>query len=70
MKAIIIGMNGTVAPVFADVLAKHDVKTVAWDRTKVSTTDEFQMRTFLETERPDYFLQNLRARKPTPLGVG
>ncbi|WP_347356072.1 sugar nucleotide-binding protein [Exiguobacterium indicum] len=56
MKAIITGMNGTVAPVVADVLAKHDIETVAWDRTKVSTTDESQMRTFLETERPDYFL--------------
>ncbi len=35
MKAIITGMNGTVAPVVADVLAKHDIETVAWDRTKV-----------------------------------
>lgn len=56
MKAILTGMNGTVAPVVAHTLQQHGIEPVAWDRSKVSTTDESEMRQFIESIRPDYFL--------------
>jgi len=56
MKAILTGMNGTVAPVVANVLRQHQIEPIAWDRSRVSTTDEQEMRRFIESERPSYFL--------------
>lgn len=56
MKAIITGMNGTVAPVVAATLKRHGIESVAWDRSKVSTDNEAEMRAFIESVRPDYFL--------------
>jgi len=56
MKAILTGMNGTVAPVVAETLTRHGIEPVTWDRTKVSTTDEAEMRRFIESVRPNYFL--------------
>lgn len=56
MKAILTGMNGTVAPVVAATLQRHGIEPVAWDRNKVSTSNESEMRDFIESTRPDYFL--------------
>ncbi|TCI53333.1 NAD-dependent epimerase/dehydratase family protein [Exiguobacterium sp. SH1S21] len=56
MKAILTGMNGTVAPVVAKTIQRHGIEPVAWDRTKVSTSDEAAMREFIESVRPHYFL--------------
>lgn len=56
MKAIITGMNGTVAPVVAKGLQRHGIEGIAWNREQVSTTDEQEMRQFIESVRPDYFL--------------
>jgi len=54
-KAIITGMNGTVAPAAAAVLIENNIQVVPWDRNKVATDDETAIRSFIESERPDYF---------------
>lgn len=56
MKAILTGMNGTVAPVVARELLQHGIEPVAWDREKVSTSKEEEMRHFIEEVNPNYFL--------------
>ncbi|KDN58413.1 MAG: sugar nucleotide-binding protein [Exiguobacterium sp.] len=56
MKAIITGMNGTVAPVVATTLERHGIEPIAWDRSKVSIEKESDMRAFIESVQPDYFL--------------
>ncbi|WP_215143529.1 sugar nucleotide-binding protein [Exiguobacterium qingdaonense] len=56
MKAIITGMNGTVAPIVAETLKRHEIEAIAWNREQVSTTDEVEMRQFIEQIHPDYFL--------------
>lgn len=56
MKAILTGMNGTVAPVVAKTLQRHGIEPIAWNRSKVSTSDEAEMRDFIKSVRPHYFL--------------
>lgn len=56
MKAILTGMNGTVAPVVAETLQRHGIEGIAWNREQVPTTNEEEMREFIDRIRPDYFL--------------
>ena len=49
MKAIITGMNGTVA----SFLAEHFAHVTAWDRSRVSPDDVNAVRNFLDAESPD-----------------
>lgn len=49
MKAIITGMNGTVAPFLADRFSQ----VTSWDRARVPPGDREAVRLFLDAERPD-----------------
>jgi dTDP-4-dehydrorhamnose reductase len=55
MKAIVTGMNGTVAPVVAQRLAEGGHTVVSWDRSVVPTDDVEAVRGFIRDERPDCF---------------
>jgi dTDP-4-dehydrorhamnose reductase len=55
MKAIITGMNGTVAPVLYEELLKHDVDVIIWDRNEVSTDSEDTVYDFIKEVNPDLF---------------
>ncbi|WP_214848241.1 sugar nucleotide-binding protein [Exiguobacterium sp. s193] len=56
MNALVTGMNGTVAPVLADVLRMHQYEVIAWDRSVVSTTDSVIMEAFIDQVQPDLLL--------------
>ncbi|MEM7335450.1 MAG: sugar nucleotide-binding protein [Chloroflexota bacterium] len=55
MKVLISGLNGTVAPVLADLLQQEGHTILAWDRAIVPSDDLLASRTFLETEKPAWF---------------
>ncbi len=55
MKAIVTGMNGTVAPALARVLRAAGHEVVAWDRSVVPTDDPEAGRAWIQRERPDWF---------------
>ena len=52
-KAIVTGMNGTVAPVLARVLQKNNVQVVPWDRKNISPDDLEAVANFIRAEKPD-----------------
>lgn len=52
MKAIITGMNGTVAPALARRVAEQGLEVVPWDRTREPIGSERAVRAFIERERP------------------
>jgi dTDP-4-dehydrorhamnose reductase len=54
MKALITGVNGTVAPVLVDAVRRDGAEVVAWDRAQVSTVDRDVMREFIDRTRPDW----------------
>lgn len=55
MKAMITGLNGTVAPAIDHTIkeAGHDV--IGWNRAIVSTDNLGTIRQFLQQEQPDWF---------------
>jgi dTDP-4-dehydrorhamnose reductase len=53
MKAILTGMNGTVAPALARRLARSGCTVVAWNRTEVSPDDPSAVRDFILGTSPD-----------------
>jgi dTDP-4-dehydrorhamnose reductase len=55
MRAIITGMNGTVAPAVARHLRKHGHESIAWDRSRTPTDDPDAIRRFITEQRPDWF---------------
>ncbi|KUP09672.1 epimerase [Bacillus coahuilensis m2-6] len=55
MKAIVTGMNGTVAPVLGEYLKTKGIEAIPWDREKVSTTDIKEMQAFFDHIQPTYF---------------
>jgi dTDP-4-dehydrorhamnose reductase len=55
MKAIITGMNGTVAPALAKHLTQAGHQVVSWNRFLVPIEDPDAIRGFIERERPDWF---------------
>lgn len=55
MKAIITGMNGTVAPYAATKLKQENYEIIPWDRQKVSTENDDEIRNFIVNENPDLF---------------
>lgn len=57
MKAILTGMNGTVAPALARHLGAASVACVAWDRSAVPTEDLRRGGEFIAREAPDVFFQ-------------
>lgn len=56
MKAIITGLNGTVAPVVAKRLNSEDIQVIPWNRKKVSISDAGQMQNFIKSTHPEWFL--------------
>ena len=56
MKALITGMNGTVAPVLAKALVGGGYSVSTWDRTQLPIDDRVQIEIFLDATQPDCFL--------------
>ncbi len=56
MKAILTGMNGTVAPAVSRWLTDHGHTAIRWDRTVVPIDNEPAMQEFIMGHRPDAFL--------------
>lgn len=56
MKAIITGMNGTVAPEVAKYFISMGVDIVAFDRRKIDIDNEKIIEDFLKDEKPNWFL--------------
>jgi len=57
MKALLTGMNGTVAPALAGLLEKKGHQVTAWNRDAVPTDDLEAGERFILSERPDWFCQ-------------
>ena len=55
MKAVITGLNGTVAPVLAANLVEAGYTIIPWDRAVVPIDDPAAGRAFLQHEAPDCF---------------
>ena len=55
MKAIVTGMNGTVAPVLAHTLTGVGHTVVPWNRALVPTDNQQTVHDFIRHERPDWF---------------
>lgn len=56
MRIMITGLNGTVAPVVADLLKEYGHSVVGWDRSRVPIDNESAILKFLEGQNPDWFL--------------
>lgn len=54
MKALITGMNGTVAPVLAQTLAQAGISTVAWDRSLHPIDHPDAVKFYMACEKPDF----------------
>lgn len=57
MKAILTGMNGTVAPALAKLLKSHGHSVVAWDRSVVPIERREQYESFILDHKPDWFFK-------------
>ncbi len=57
MKAILTGMNGTVAPALAKLLESEGHTVVAWDRTKVPIEHKEHYESFIASTKPDWFFK-------------
>jgi dTDP-4-dehydrorhamnose reductase len=57
MKALVTGMNGTVAPALAQALAKAGYEIVPWDRAIHPIDNPEAVRNFIRCEKPDLFCQ-------------
>ena len=55
MKALVTGMNGTVAPALAQALAKAGYAIVPWDRSVHPVDNPEAVRVFIRCEKPDLF---------------
>lgn len=55
MKAIITGMNGTVAPFIYEELISKNIEVVIWDRTKIDISSQESVHQFIQEQQPDIF---------------
>jgi dTDP-4-dehydrorhamnose reductase len=55
MKAIITGMNGTVAPFIYQELISHNIEVVIWNRNETDIKTEESVHRFIEKHQPDIF---------------
>ncbi|NCA82477.1 MAG: epimerase [Opitutae bacterium] len=55
MKALVTGMNGTVAPALAQALAAAGNAIIPWDRALHPIDNPEAVRFFIECEKPDLF---------------
>lgn len=56
MRALLTGMNGTVAPVVSEALKKKGYAIIPYDRKATSTEDEEAIRSFLKESNPDLLM--------------
>lgn len=56
MKAIITGMNGTLAPYIYEKFTDHGYEMVVWNRSQVHIDNLNQIKAFINKENPDLFL--------------
>ena len=56
MKAIITGMNGTLAPYIHDKFISENWEVIVWERHLVPIEDLDAINTFIANEQPDVFL--------------
>ena len=56
MKSLFTGLNGTIAPVVASYFKEHGYEIIAYDRTKISTTDFLEIEKFIKNCKPDIIL--------------
>ncbi|BBM86413.1 sugar nucleotide-binding protein [Candidatus Uabimicrobium amorphum] len=54
MKAIVTGLNGTLAPVLAACLQQHNFEIIPWDRSQISPDNRQQCLAYLQEQRPDW----------------
>lgn len=54
MRALITGMNGTVAPALATVLARNGAEVLPWDRARMPTDSESAVRSVISEHKPDW----------------
>jgi dTDP-4-dehydrorhamnose reductase len=55
MKAIVTGMNGTVAPALAHALSQAGNSIVSWDRSAHPIDNLEAVRDFIRGEKPELF---------------
>ena len=55
MRAIVTGLNGTVAPVIARLLEKHGHTVIGWNRSVLPIDDEIAILKFLHDHQPGWF---------------
>ena len=55
MRAIITGMNGTLAPFVYEVLNNRKIDVVIWDRDKIDISNEESVYSFVRETKPDLF---------------
>lgn len=57
MRAILTGMNGTVAPALAKLLKSQGHTVIAWDRNATPIERPDQYRSFILDHKPDWFFK-------------
>jgi dTDP-4-dehydrorhamnose reductase len=55
MKAMITGMNGTVAPFIYEELVRNNIEVIIWDRTKTDISSQESVHKYIEEHQPDIF---------------
>jgi dTDP-4-dehydrorhamnose reductase len=55
MKAMITGMNGTVAPYIYEALINKNIEVIIWDRSQIDITTQESVFQFIEKHHPDIF---------------
>lgn len=56
MKAIITGLNGTLAPYIYDCFAQYGYEIIPWNRNLISIDDPIAVDAFIKEHAPDLFL--------------
>jgi len=55
MRALVTGMNGTVAPALAEALSRAGHTIIGWDRSVVPTDNPGTVHDFIKENQPDWF---------------
>lgn len=55
MKALVTGLNGTVAPILARTLRSAGHTIIPWNRSDVPINDHIAARNFIDRKQPDWF---------------
>jgi dTDP-4-dehydrorhamnose reductase len=55
MKAIVTGMNGTVAPVLGNILRARGISVIPWNRATTPIDDPVRVESFIVEQQPEWF---------------